>query len=197
VRRLRGEGPVVAGVPEYITDLGWWAIFLFLLFVVFFRAQGTYWTGRWVRHGAAKVASQPAEHPRLSRLTAKFSGPGMVRARVFLERWGFIGIPLSFLTVGFQTMVNATAGYTRMRWDLYTLAMLPGCVAWATMYGLLSLSLVEAWRQSPWVFAGVILGLVVVAWIATRLRRSGGSDARTAQLPPTDGGGPPPATARR
>lgn len=187
----------MAGVPEFVTGLGWWAIFIFLLFVVFFRAQGTYWTGRWVRHGAAKVASQPAGHPRLSRLTVRFSGPRMVRAQVFLERWGFIGIPISFLTVGFQTMVNATAGYTRMRWDLYTLAMLPGCVAWATMYGLLSLSLVEAWRRSPWIFAGGLVGLVVAAWLATQLRRSGDSDAHTAQSPPTDGDDPPQATARR
>ncbi|MEX0913659.1 MAG: hypothetical protein WDZ57_01780 [Demequina sp.] len=187
----------MAGVPELVTELGWWAIFLFLLFVVFFRAQGTYWTGRWVRHGAAKVTSDPTAHPRLSRMTVKFSGPGMVRARNFLERWGFIGIPVSFFTVGFQTMVNATAGYTRMRWDLYTLAMLPGCVAWATMYGLLSVSLVEAWRRSPWVFVGVIVGLVVAAWIATRLRRSGDSDERTAQSPATDGGDPPQATAHR
>jgi membrane protein DedA with SNARE-associated domain len=187
----------VTGVPDAVTALGWWAIFIFLFLVVFLRAQGTYWTGRWVRHGAATLTAEPDKHLRLARISARFSGPGMTRARLFLERWGFVGIPISFLTVGFQTMVNATAGYTRMRWVLYTLAMLPGCLAWATMYGLLSLSLVEAWQRSPWVFAGVLAGLVGVAWLATRLHRIVGSGARTPRSRPTDDAGQPPATARR
>ncbi len=187
----------MAGVPEFILELGWWALFIFLFVVVFFRAQGTYWTGRWVRHGATTLATEPDKNPRLARVSARFTGPGMTRARVFLERWGFVGVPISFLTVGFQTMVNATAGYTRRRWILYTLAMVPGCVAWATMYGLLGLSLVEAWQRSPWVFAAVLVGIVVVAGVATTLHRTFGSGGRTPQPPPTDGAGPRRATARR
>lgn len=185
------------GVPTLVTDLGWWAIFGFLFVVVLLRAQGTYWVGRWVRGGATALATEPERHARLARMSARFSGPSMVRAQRFLERWGYIGVPVSFLTIGFQTMVNAAAGYSRMRWDLYTAAMLPGCVAWATMYGIVGLSLIEAWRRSPWFFLGAIALVVVLAWGATRLRRSAGSDARTPPLPPTGDAGPPRATARR
>ena len=104
------------------------------------------------------------------------------RARLYIERWGFVGIPASFLTVGFQTMVNAMAGFIRMRSDLYTVAMIPGCLAWAAIYTLVSFSLVEAWTRSPWVLAlGIVAvaGLVGAGFALTRLRRSAGSSART------------------
>lgn len=95
----------------------------------------------------------------------------MERARHFLERWGYLGIPVSFLTIGFQTMVNATAGYTRMRFDLYTLAMIPGCLAWATVYTAIGLSLWEVWLNSPWTLAGVLVGIIALAFGLNRWRR--------------------------
>lgn len=184
----------MVGVPDALEGLGWWAIVAFLFVVVLLRAQGTYWAGRWLRRGADSVAHRPSEPPqdphgdpapalppptRSSRLARVLSGPEMDRAQRFLERWGYIGVPLSFLTVGFQTLVNATAGYIRMRWDLYTLAMLPGCVAWACVYGLVSLSLIEIWKTSPWLLLGVLAAIVLVAWATTRLRQSAGSGERT------------------
>jgi membrane protein DedA with SNARE-associated domain len=186
----------MVGVPDALEGLGWWAIVAFLFVVVLLRAQATYWAGRWLRRGADSVAHRPSETPadphgdpaaalppptRSSRLARRLSGPEMDRAQRFLERWGFIGIPLSFLTVGFQTLINATAGYIRMRWDLYTLAMLPGCVAWALVYGVVSLSLIEIWKSSPWLLVGVLVAVVGIAWATTRLRRSAGSGARTPQ----------------
>lgn len=169
----------MAGVPSFISDGPWWGLFLFLLVVVFLRAQATYWAARGARRGAHAVASSEAERP--SRFARHLDGPGMVRAQDFLDRWGFVGIPLSFLTIGFQTMVNAAAGYSKMRWDLYTLAMIPGCIAWATMYSLLGLSLLDAWRRSPWLLLAIVVALVVAAWAFTaiRRRRSADSAART------------------
>jgi membrane protein DedA with SNARE-associated domain len=168
------------GVPGVVEDLGWWAVFIFLCGVVFFRAQGTYWLGRWARKGAeSRVRST---HPRAASMARRLSGPGAERARGYLERWGFLGIPASFLTIGFQTMVNATAGFIRMRWDLYTVAMIPGCLAWAAIYTLVTFSLVEAWTHSPWLLAvGIVglAGLVMAAFAITRLRRSAGSSAHT------------------
>ncbi len=167
----------MAGVPEWISTGPWWALFAFLFVVVFLRAQATYWTGRWARAGA--TSADPTSPGRRGRVSRRLSGPAMERAQAFLNRWGYVGVPLSFLTIGFQTMVNAAAGFARMRWDLYTLAMLPGCVAWATMYALLGLSLIEAWSRSPWLMLGILAGIVGIAWAATALRRSGGSGART------------------
>ncbi|NTV40225.1 MAG: hypothetical protein HGA51_09795 [Demequinaceae bacterium] len=147
--------------------------------VVFTRAQGTYWLGRWARKGTDATAT--SAHPRAAAVARRLSGPGAERARRYLERWGFVGIPASFLTVGFQTMVNACAGFIRMRWDMYTAAMIPGCVAWAAIYTLVTYSLVEAWAHSPvLVVVGVVAlaGLIAAAFAFTRLRRSAGSAAR-------------------
>ncbi|WP_156165306.1 DedA family protein [Demequina rhizosphaerae] len=162
----------MAGVPSFVFDGPWWGLFVFLCGVVFFRTQGTYWIARWARTGADAVADRAeAHHSRRARLARRFSGPGMERARAFLERWGYLGIPVSFLTVGFQTMVNATAGYTRMRWDLYTLAMIPGCLAWATVYTAIGLSLWEAWLRSPWLLAAAVVAIVGAAFGLNRWRR--------------------------
>lgn len=195
------------GVPSFISDLGVWGIIPFLFAVVFLRSQATYGVGRWLRRGAdaladseadaarepastvaavgtspASVASAPSTPTqRRSRMARKLSGPAMDRARGFLEKWGFIGVPLCFLTIGFQTVVLGTAGYTRMRWDLFTLAMLPGCAAWALIYGGVSVTLIELWRQSPWLFIVGVAVVVAIAYGATRLRRNAGSDAHTPQ----------------
>lgn len=172
----------MAGVPGFIAQLGWWAVFIFLTGVLFFRAQGTYWLGRWARKGADATAM--SAHPRAAALARKLSGPGADHARRYLERWGFLGIPASFLTVGFQTMVNAFAGFIRMRWDLYTVAMIPGCIAGAAAYTLVSYSLVKAWDRSPLLLVvgiALLAGLILVAFAVTRRRRSVGSAVRTPQ----------------
>ena len=174
----------MAGVPAAIADGPWWWLFGFLLCVVFLRAQATYWLGRWLRHGLAgpadaEASSAPQPSSRRARLAARFSGPGWERAQAFLDRWGFIGIPVSFLTVGFQTMVNAAAGFGRMRWDLYTIAMIPGCLAWAAIYTALSVGLFDAWDRSPWLFAAVVAALIGAAWLITSARRRSRADALT------------------
>ncbi len=167
----------MAGVPDVLEGLGWWAVALFLLFVVFTRAQATYWLGRWARRGADAAAV--SERPRAVALANKLSGPRADSARRFLEKWGPIGLPLSFLTIGFQTMVNITAGYVRMRWDIYTIAMIPGCIAWAAIYSTLGFTLFEAFAASPWLGAGVIVAIVALVWGATRLRQTADFDSRT------------------
>lgn len=169
----------MAGVPSSIADGPWWGVYLFLFVVVLLRAQATYWLGRWVRGGV--TAGDEAQDGRRARMAQRFSGPQWDRATAFIERWGFLAIPVSFLTIGFQTMVNAAAGFLRMRWDLYTLAMLPGCAAWAAVYSVVGFSLVAAWQASPWLFVGAIAVLVAAAWALTRLRRTDDSAAQTPQ----------------
>ncbi|WP_084037969.1 DedA family protein [Demequina sp. NBRC 110053] len=148
------------GVPAFIFDGPWWGLFAFLFCVVLLRTQATYWLARWARTGADAVADRAEDRDsRRAGFARRLSGPGMERARAFIERRGFLAIPLSFFTVGFQTMVNAAAGYARMRFDLYTLAMIPGCLAWATIYTAIALSLWEVWLRSPWLLAAAVLVL--------------------------------------
>ena len=87
-----------------------------------------------------------------------------------LDKWGIIVIPLCFLTVGIQTAVNAGAGLVRMRWSTYTIAMIPGCILWALLYGLGLLAVFAAATRaiagSPWGWAGLAL---IAALIATKV----------------------------
>lgn len=142
-------------------------LFLFLFCVVFPRAQGTYWLGR---AGAAGALRGQGRHNVWGRLARWFSGPVPRRGAELLGRWGLVIIPLCFLTVGVQTAVNAGSGVVRLRWRTYTLCMIPGCIAWALMYGAgmlaVWMAVLGAAAGSPWawlvlaVLAGCIMVLV-------------------------------------
>jgi membrane protein DedA with SNARE-associated domain len=158
-------------VPGWVDSHGWWAVFLFLFVIVFLRAQGSHWLGRLAVAGAA--------HTRLRRYV---DGPVMQRAHAYLEKWGPIGVPLSFLTVGFQTAVQVAAGVGRMSFALYTVVMIPGCVAWAALYTGLAASALSLTRSVTWA-AVTLLAVVLVATVVAVIlrRRNAGSFARTPQ----------------
>lgn len=137
-----------------------------LLVIVFSRAQATYWLGRAARKGALR-----------STAAGWMDGPKMRAAVTKLDRWGWPLIPVSFLTIGFQTLVNAAAGLIGMSPWRYTLAMLPGCLAWALIYATVGMTVVLGWISlaaqsawAPWVMAAVLV-LVAVCVIVFRWRR--------------------------
>jgi membrane protein DedA with SNARE-associated domain len=139
----------------------------FLTCVVAFRSQGTYWLGRGVRAGVVKT-----------KRAEKLAGERAQKATRALERWGWPIIPLSFLTVGFQTAVNFTAGLIGWRWGRYTLAAVPGWLLWGNLYaagGLAAFAGLGALaRRSPWAAAGVIGavvgGVILTVWLVRRAR---------------------------
>lgn len=144
------------------------AVYLFLLMVVFLRAQGTYWLGRWATSLAVKHI-RPTEGWK-KRALDWLNSPDVMRGTSSIHRWGLPIIPFSFLTVGFQTLVNAGAGLLRLQWWKYTLAMLPGCLAWALIYSTIGFAVwgaaISAFAGSPWGIAGIVAVIVVV--VATR-----------------------------
>lgn len=131
-------------------------LIIFLFFVVFFRAQGTYWLGRAAARGALASSGRDSFRGSLARW---FDGPVPRRGAALLDRWGLIIIPLCFLTVGVQTAVNAGAGLVRMKWRTYTIAMIPGCVAWALMYGL---GMLAVWTAALSAVAGSLPGRIII-----------------------------------
>ena len=98
-------------------------LFIFLFFVVFQRAQLTYWLGRAAAKGALTASGKKGLR---GKIAAWFEGPVPRSGARLLEQWGIIIIPLCFLTVGVQTAVNAGAGVVRLSWKKSTLAMIPG-----------------------------------------------------------------------
>lgn len=159
--------------------------FVFLFFVVLLRAQGTYWIGRATARGALRAR----EHEGfLGAIARWFDGPAPRRGAALLERWGVLIIPLCFLTVGVQTAVNAGAGIVGMKWRTYTLAMLPGCVAWAVLYGL---GMLAIWMAVIAAIAGstagrLAIGLLVLVALVLVVRRRRGRSVPGALLPAAD-----------
>lgn len=154
-------------MPSWLNELPFGLMVASLFGIVFLRAQGTYWLGRGASAGTARV-----------RKRDWLEGERAKRAIRALHRWGLPVIPVSFLTVGFQTVVNGTAGVIRMPWPRYTLAMIPGCVAWAFLYGTaLDVTLTLALR-SPWALAGIVATIAAVVgavvWHRRRQRAAAG-----------------------
>lgn len=95
-----------------------------LFVIVMLRANATYWLGRGALHGG-----------RLSRRFGRhLDGPTMRRAQGFASRFGIVAVPLSFLTIGIQTAINFSAGFTLMPLRRYLPAVTVGCVLWALLY---------------------------------------------------------------
>lgn len=150
------------------------ALFIALFVIVFCRAQGTYWLGRLAARGALAGVGKDGVWGSIAHW---FSGPTPKRGAKLLDKWGLIIIPLCFLTVGIQTAVNAGAGLVSMKWRTYTLAMIPGCIAWAILYGMgmlaIWMALLGAVAGSWWGRTGLLaVAAVAIGVIAWRKRTS-------------------------
>lgn len=148
-------------------------LFVFLFIVVFFRAQATYWLARLTARGALAADGRSGF---IGKIAAWFDGPVPRSGARLLEKWGLLIIPLCFLTVGIQTAVNAGAGIVRMKWQRYTLAMLPGCIAWAILYGMgllaVWITVVTAIAGSPWAWAALsCVAVLIVGVVYVRHRK--------------------------
>lgn len=117
-----------------------WLYFIFLFFVVIIRAQIFYWLGR----SGAKIISRTTQNKTgFAGWINRFIKRAEIQEGVdAIDKWGLLIIPLSFLTIGFQTFVNTGAGVMRLRWIIYTLAALPGYIIWALFYAYLNAAII-------------------------------------------------------
>lgn len=162
-------------MPSWLEGTPFAITFTVLFVIVLLRAQGTYWLGRGVTAGVLRT-----------RLADRVTGPRTTRAITALNRWGTPMVTVSFLTIGFQTVVNAAAGLIRMPWLRYSIAMVIGCIAWALIYATVGIAAVEASlalaAHSPWALVAVIAVLIaagVTAMIVVRRRRVAPDEAAT------------------
>ena len=140
----------------------------FLTAVAAVRSQSTYWLGRAIRAGVIRAS-----------WAKKLASDKQTVAVQRLERWGWPVIPASFLTLGFQTAVQLTAGLIGWHWPRYTAAAAIGWIMWGCVYaagGLAAFAGVVALaRQSWWLVAAVVAVLaVVVSGVVVRRRRVAG-----------------------
>lgn len=128
------------GVPQWIADGPYIGIAAFLTMIVFLRSQATYWLA-WLGTYGFLATSKNSDKPWVQKLRAWLEGASVRKGVDAVEKWGLIIVPLSFLTIGFQTVVHAGAGVLRLRWWLYTLAAIPGYIAWGLLYAAIGIGL--------------------------------------------------------
>lgn len=152
------------GAPYAIT-------FVFFFCLAFARGNATYWMGRGIAKGV--------EHTRFER---HLHGPVYLRAQRFIARWGMLAVPLSFLTVGIQSAVNASAGVSRMPVRRYLPAVAVGATAWALLYTTIGMAVFYAWLALdwPWLVGGALV-IALAAAVIIRMRKR-----RTAHDTPQD-----------
>lgn len=104
---------------------------------------------------------------RLDRIRKAMDSPLYRKARRLINRWGVIAVPLCFLTVGLQTAVIITTGFTKMPLRRWVPAMLVGTLMWACIYTTIGFAILAALGLEPWMFplalAIVITVLVIVS----------------------------------
>ena len=107
---------------------------------------------------------------RLDRIRKAMDSPLYRKARAFINRWGVIAVPLCFLTVGLQTAVIITTGFTKMPLRRWVPAMLVGTFIWACIYTTIGFTILAALGLEPWMFPLALAIVITVLVIVTQLR---------------------------
>ena len=107
---------------------------------------------------------------RLDRIRRAMDSPLYRKARRLINRWGVIAVPLCFLTVGLQTAVIITTGFTKMPLRRWVPAMLVGTFMWACIYTTIGFAILAALGLEPWMFPLALAIVITVLVIVTQLR---------------------------
>lgn len=165
-----------------------WFVIIALVVIVLCRSHLTYWVGRAASVGAGRLAATGRGPRWWTSLRARAAAWGSTvpakRAAAAVHRWGPLAVTFAYVTVGAQTAVLVAAGVARMPYLRFTLASIPGAIAWAFIWGTVGLGAVWAAAalaaESPWGLATAALALAGIAawWFRRRAtRRAGAVDA--------------------
>ena len=86
-------------------------------------------------------------------------------------RWGVLAVPVSFLTVGIQSVIQLSAGVARMPLRRYVAATAAGAIAWAAVYTTIGMAILTAWLTGPTGRLICLLMLTALALVVV-IRRS-------------------------
>ena len=107
---------------------------------------------------------------RLDRIRRAMDSPLYRKARRLINRWGVIAVPLCFLTVGLQTAVIITTGFTKMPLRRWVPAMLVGTFMWACIYTTIGFAILAALGLEPWMFPLALAIVITAMVVAAQLR---------------------------
>ena len=107
---------------------------------------------------------------RLGRIREAMDTPIYQRATAFVNRWGVLAVPLCFLTVGFQTAVIITTGFTKMPLRRWVPAMLVGTFIWAVIYTTVGFAVLAALGLQPWMLPVALAVIVLLSLGISKVR---------------------------
>ena len=107
---------------------------------------------------------------RFDRIRKAMDSPLYRKARRLINRWGVVAVPLCFLTVGLQTAVIITTGFTKMPLRRWVPAMLLGTFIWACIYTTIGFAILAALGLEPWMFPLALASVITVMVIVAQLR---------------------------
>ena len=99
---------------------------------------------------------------RLERIRNAMQTPLYTRATAMINRWGAYAVPLCFLTVGLQTAVIITTGFTKMPMRRWLPGMLLGTLIWAIIY--------VTFGFEPWMVPLIFVALILISVTASKIR---------------------------
>ena len=134
---------------ERIHSLPYPWVFLFFWCLAMMRSHTMYWIGRGITAGTAH-----------SRWASVLHSPVYARAQAWSARWGVLAVPMSFLTIGLQSVIQISTGVTHMPLRHYAAATTVGAIAWAAVYTTIGMAVLTAWLTGP---VGRIVCLLMVA----------------------------------
>lgn len=142
---------------DWLDTLHWSAAIGFFWAVAIFRTNIIFGLGWLASTGSS----------RFERIRQLLDHPAYQRARNFVNRWGILAVPACFLTIGFQTAVLLTTGFTRMPLIRWIPAMLIGTFIWGSIYGTVGMAVVWAWLENP-LIALLLLALLLICALGIR-----------------------------
>ena len=159
---------------ERIHSLPYPWVFLFFWCLAMMRSHTMYWIGRGITAGTART-----------RWVSLLESPVYARAQAWSARWGVLAVPVSFLTVGIQSVIQLSAGVARMPLRRYVAATAAGAIAWAAVYTTIGMAILTAWLTGPTgrlicllMFTALALGVVIRRSRVIRAGRGSGRRER-------------------
>lgn len=173
-------------MTDFLTDGPFWLVFLALFLGAMARGQMMYWAGRIVTEQTLQ-RTKPTGGWQL-KVHAWLQGGGADAGIRAIRRWGLAIVPVGYLTVGFQSMVQVGAGVLRIRLVWYVLAQIPGALAWALIYSTIGFAIwgafIAAAAGSPLGLAAILaVAIVLVATIVLRRRHRKRARGTSASIP--------------
>ena len=152
-------------MDEMLSNFPFWGAWIFMYVLGTLRGQGTYWIGRGASSAATHVGSEEEHDSKWAQIKAWLNSDRTKTGRTLVHKIGVVAVPLSYLTVGLQTAVLAAAGLVRIQWWKFTVAQIPGVIAWATIYSGVGLA---GWSAVLAIFTGdgIVPAIVFVVLVA-------------------------------